>query len=206
MGIGKMKQKQKSNKKAKAKRRAQQNTIAMEDDLPDVPVDAQDAAAMAEGGGEKALTGRQKHQLKVDAKRRVREMLAYKQNERVRFAKKSTDAEPRAMRKALCAEIAMLKEQIPQAMHRSKVRRPASPPHLRPPTCQPADLPTSRPADLPSSRPAHQHPPTHRRPQLPLSHYRWRRRTKCRRTPNRPPLSTWTGHHGRVRRPQTKTR
>uniref|UniRef100_A0A7S2C3L1 Uncharacterized protein n=1 Tax=Florenciella parvula TaxID=236787 RepID=A0A7S2C3L1_9STRA len=117
MGIGKMKQKQKSNKKAKAKRRAQQNTTAMA--VEDVP-DAQDAAAV-EADGEKPLTGRQKHQMKVDAKRRVREMLAYKQNERVRFAKKSTDAEPRAMRKALCAEIAMLKQNIPQAMHRSKV-------------------------------------------------------------------------------------
>ena len=156
MGIGKMKQKQKSNKKAKAKRRAQQNTTAMA--VEDVP-DAQDAAAV-EADGEKPLTGRQKHQMKVDAKRRVREMLAYKQNERVRFAKKSTDAEPRAMRKALCAEIAMLKQNIPQAMHRSKVRpsRLTTPHATLPPTL------TCRPT------PPTANPPTHHQPTYPPPH------------------------------------
>jgi hypothetical protein len=64
------------------------------------------------------VTGRSKHQMKVDQKRRIREMLHNKKGERLGIKKSSIDGDDRSMRKALCAEIKCLKVTLTFCCHR----------------------------------------------------------------------------------------
>lgn len=58
---------------------------------------------------EEVVSGRQKHQLKVNEKRKLRDLLAEKKTERLAIQKSAVDGEERSQRRALCAEIKVLK-------------------------------------------------------------------------------------------------
>mmetsp|Transcript_24196 Transcript_24196/g.44168 ORF Transcript_24196/g.44168 Transcript_24196/m.44168 type:complete len:139 (+) Transcript_24196:26-442(+) len=58
------------------------------------------------------LTGRAKHHEKVEAKRKIREMLNYKKAERQAIKKKTINADEKSIRKSLCEEIKTLKSEF----------------------------------------------------------------------------------------------
>lgn len=106
MGIGKQKCHAKQLKKKLASKRKNNAKI----------VAAYRASTAAAGDNFEAevkedsveLSGRSKHQLKVDSKRKIRQMLYNKKSERLAI-KASTSGDDRSTRKALCAEIKCLK-------------------------------------------------------------------------------------------------
>ena len=91
MGIGKQKANAKIEKK---KLKAKKNNAK---------------AACTESSDPEALTGRQKHQEKVMQKLKLREMLNNKKAKRLTIKKSTTDSDEKSLRRALCAEIKLLK-------------------------------------------------------------------------------------------------
>ena len=93
MGIGKQKAKAKlEKKKLKAKKKSEKAAALL---APEEPTEAK--------------TGRQRHHERVQAKRALRDLLHCKKAERLSIKKSTVDGDEKSLRRALCAEIKMLK-------------------------------------------------------------------------------------------------
>ena len=105
MGIGKQKSNLKRAKRGaeKAKRRNNNAQIIAAAEL-NAPQEDREVP--------KTITGRQRHQEKVEQKRKIREMLNYKKAERLGFKKSSTDGDEKCQRRALCDEIKVLRQHM----------------------------------------------------------------------------------------------
>ena len=100
MGTGKQKSQQAQNKrKLAAKRRKDAKVIVNVEECDD---------------HDEPITGRQKHQAKVEKKRKIREILSHKKTERLGIKKSVIVGDERAHRRSLCAEIKLLKEHMMQ--------------------------------------------------------------------------------------------
>ena len=109
MGIGKQKAHAKAaaKKLAKLKNRNNNAKIIAVHRANDIKLAGSGAA---EEEAPSSRTGREKHHAKVQQKRAIREMLNYKKIERSAIKKSTVDGDEKSQRRALCAEIKVLKE------------------------------------------------------------------------------------------------